>query len=285
MSKNNSMFSVSPSSYLRIGMSVRCAFLSDDDATMSWFDGVVTKVVKRGVSYADCNIQYDDGDRTTKQRFRNSDYHAETTPPSADAWKFGVTSVNMLINELVNERSKTHDLTRLLHSYQEANSECATGSKRKRVDGDGLVCFELKYVSAEDFESTSDYDNDEDDTSDDSDDEDYTSDDDSESATEEECTDDEPSESPDEDACDVADAHPVQCRYITVMRRVNMLILLVFIMCAFKMLVRVSPCQQLIPTKPCIMIETCPSWLGRVIMKLMTPLGYFSSSANALPAM
>lgn len=268
---------VSPASYIRIGMPVKCAFISEDDDEYTWYDGVITKVCKRGSTYADCNVQYDDGDVSKKQRFRNADYKSETTP-SEDSWKFGISSINMLVAELMNERAKTNDLSHLLHSYQEANLECMPHGK-KRMRTDGLECFELPYMSDDDtYNNDSDEDDDYED--DDSYDEDYEETESISSSSTSSANDAEEDAmtSPFDKntaALDTEDDEEENTSngislYVPMLKKLQMFMLFVFVTYALKRLVKVSPCMELDPMFPCVRIGGCTSKIGRAFARLFS---------------
>jgi hypothetical protein len=141
---------VQPSKYIRVGMPIRASFITGEyeDDTYEWYDGVVQKITKRGKSYVDCNIQYDDGEVTKKQRFRDDCYSSDTKPRE-DVWKYGISSVNMLVDELWNERYKTKELVSLLR-FQEKKNDIKPSCH--------ALEDEEEYDSDEDSDEVSEYD-------------------------------------------------------------------------------------------------------------------------------
>ena len=111
-----------------MGMPMKVAFIdtdNEDDDSFSWYNATINKVIKRGKRYVLCSIKYDDAE-TSRVRFYDDDYWPEGTA-CAEKWKFGTTSMNLLVQELRAERDKTHELKLLLSCYQENNAEKQKG--------------------------------------------------------------------------------------------------------------------------------------------------------------
>lgn len=111
---------VSPVNYVRRGMSIKYAVGNETDG-FEWHMYYITKIAKRGKTFVECNILDDDQvSRTLK--LRNNDFMT-SVQPEMFGWKFETTPINVLVNELWEERKKTKDLLALLRSYSENNIE------------------------------------------------------------------------------------------------------------------------------------------------------------------
>jgi len=141
---------VSPISYIRMGMNVKVAFIDtevDEHDSYSWYDASVTKVVKRGKRFVLCALKFQDGE-TSRVRFYDDDYHPEGHP-SEDKWKFGMTPMNTLVQELRTERNKTRDMKLLLDSYREFADEALIDNALLNVK-DKITCHAVFYNEDDD---------------------------------------------------------------------------------------------------------------------------------------
>lgn len=139
--------SVSAIAYVRQGIPLKLAFIEEDtdadDRTYIWYDAIVTKIIRRGQKYVDCSLEFCDDGARVRTVLRNNLY-LPSSKPLEDSWKFGISSMNLLVEELKDEREKTRDMKALLESYQDAY-----------CDGPGSHALRFEY--SDDYEDDDDY--------------------------------------------------------------------------------------------------------------------------------
>ena len=143
---------VSPVNYVRRGMSIKRADGNEADG-FRWHKYCITKVAKRSKTFVECHAM-DDDHVACNFRLRNVDF-TTSVQPEMIGWKFDTTPMNVLINELWEERKKTKDLLALLRSYSENNVEHIEYDSHRTCKKRRVPCH-VDYNSDDNTDETSD---------------------------------------------------------------------------------------------------------------------------------